>query len=114
MECDRLYQLLSANWQEDQQASLDVADHIRTCPNCQRGLTRLAGDLITEDSLSCEECRSRLPDYYEATHPTYALVHLSDREVARIVFHLGLCASCWEEYQQLALLWRLEEREGIE
>ncbi|HVB59683.1 MAG TPA: hypothetical protein VNE61_00690 [Ktedonobacteraceae bacterium] len=114
MKCDRLYQLLTTNWGEDQQACADIAEHIRTCPNCQRGLTRLAGELVTEDGLSCEECRSLLPDYYEATRPDYSLVHMPDRSVAQVAFHLGYCAACREEYQELTLLWHLEERERVE
>lgn len=114
MECNRLYLLLTANWEDDQQASVDIANHIRTCPNCQRGLMRLADELVTEDVLSCEECQSRLPDYYEATHPEYPLVHMSARAVAQVAFHLGHCAACREEYQELLLLWRLEERERVE
>jgi len=114
MKCDRLYQLLTTNWGEDQQACADIAEHIRTCPNCQRGLTRLAGELVTEDGLSCEECQSHLPDYYEATHPDYPLGHMPDRALAQVAFHLGYCAACREEYQELTLLWRLEERERVE
>jgi len=45
MECKRLYQLLTINWEDDQQANKDIADHIRTCPICQRGLMRLAANL---------------------------------------------------------------------
>src|SRR5579863_1799074 len=114
MECNRLYQLLTTNWGEDQQATVDIADHIRTCPICQRGLMRLAGELVTEDALSCEECQSRLPDYYEATHHEYSLVAMPDRAVAQVAFHLGQCAACREEYEELTLLWRLEERARVE
>lgn len=114
MECNRLYQLLTANKEDDQQAITDIAEHIRTCPDCQRGLMRLAGDLVVEDSLSCEECCSLLPDYYEATHPEYPLVTISFFDMAQVALHLSRCAACREEYQELAQLWRLEEREGVE
>lgn len=114
MECNLLYQLLTVNKEDDRQSTADIADHIRTCPDCQRGLLRLAGDLIVEDTLSCKECSSLLPDYYEATHPEYPLVTMPFRDIAQVALHLAQCAACREEYQELTQLWRLEERERVE
>lgn len=114
MNCNQLYQLLTPRGGENRRTNADIAEHILTCPDCQHGLMQLAGELLTEDVLSCDECLSLLPDYYEATHPGYPLVAMSDHAVTQVARHLGRCAACREEYQELLLLWRIEEREGIE
>ena len=110
MGCDELLRLLNTNWREDKGLSRSIASHIRSCPRCGHGAVRLAKALIASDPLSCEECRRRFPDYYEATRPEYPLVQMKDAELAEVVFHLSHCADCHEEYQELVLLSELEER----
>jgi hypothetical protein len=114
MECERLSLLLSFNWQSEEQQDEDITNHLRSCPLCQRGLIRLAHELEPRASLSCDECRLRLPDYYEATHPEYPLAEMPARAIVQVACHLSHCAACKQEYQELASLWRLEEREGID
>jgi hypothetical protein len=113
VECNELHRLLQTNWCEDDSCSSSIAAHIRSCPRCRNGLVRLFYDLSFEDPLSCEECRSRFPDYYEATHPDYPLVQMSDKEIAQVVFHLSHCVACHEEYEVLVLLSALEERDEM-
>src|SRR5947207_248763 len=87
-----------------------ILSHIRTCPQCDHGLVRLSEAIIANDTLNCEQCRSRFPDYYEATRLVYPLVEMSAKEMAQVAFHLSHCASCHEEYEELVLLSELEER----
>lgn len=104
-QCNQLYQLLTTQWQDAQLLDEALASHIRTCPLCERGLLRLARELLT-----CEACRLRFPDFYEATHPDYALVDMPEHEMARVAYHLSHCAHCRSEYQELVMLWRMEEQ----
>ncbi len=104
-QCNQLYQLLTTHWQDAQSLDEALANHIRTCQFCERGLKRLAREL-----LSCEACRLRFSDFYEATHPEYSLIDMPEREMAQVAHHLKQCAECKGEYQELALLWRMEEQ----
>lgn len=120
MGCDELRRLLlDTDWQENESVSSSVVAHIQTCPYCRHGLVRLAADLfqdvVDEDTmLSCEQCRSRFPDYYEVTRPDYHLVNMPASEVAQMAYHLSHCpSSCYEEYQELVLLSELEERDEM-
>jgi hypothetical protein len=113
VQCSELYQLLQMNWREDDSLSSPIVAHIRSYSQCQHGLVRLAYDLTVDDPLSCEECRSRFPDYYEATRPDYPLVQMADKEIAQVTFHLSHCAGCSEEYEVLVLLSELEERDEM-
>lgn len=60
--------------------------------------------------LSCDQCRARFPDYYEATRPVYPLVAMPEQQIAEVARHLGGCPTCHEEYADLVLLSELEER----
>jgi len=111
MGCSELHQLLMhTNWQLNESLSNIIVSHIRTCPQCDHGLVRLSETIIADDTLSCEQCRFRFPDYYEATHPEHPLVEMSTKEMAQVAFHLSHCVSCHEEYEELVLLSELEER----
>lgn len=113
MSCDRILQLLNADWQTDEvdtTTSRDVVAHIRSCPLCQHGLVFLSYALLSKDTLSCAQCRTRFPDYYEATRPTYPLVDIPEQHIAEVARHLGGCPSCHGEYEELVLLSELEER----
>jgi len=114
MGCSELHQLLMhTNWQGNERLSNVIVSHIRTCPQCDHGLVRLFEVIITDDTLSCEQCRSRFPDYYEATRPVYPLVEMSAKEMAQVAFHLSHCVSCHEQYEELVLLSELEERNDM-
>jgi len=114
MGCSELNQLLMhTNWQGNERLSNAIVSHIRTCPQCDHGLVRLSEAIIADDTLNCEQCRSRFPDYYEATRPVYPLVEMSAKEMAQVAFHLSHCVSCHEEYEELVLLSELEERNDM-
>ena len=117
MQCETLLRLLNSVRWEDGESSMagnDIAAHIRSCPLCQRGVVRLSEALIAGPTLTCDQCRARLPAYYEATRPEHPLADLSDWEVAGVARHLALCtSSCREEYEELMLLAELEERDEI-
>jgi len=113
MGCDRIAQLLNIDWQTeevDMTTYRDVVAHIRSCPLCRHGLIFLSRALLSEDTLSCDQCRARFPDYYEATRPTYPLVDMPEQQIAEVARHLGGCPSCHREYEDLVLLSELEER----
>jgi len=110
MACEELLKLLNTDWRGNQSESSCIVTHIRSCSLCCHGLVRLTKELVASDPLSCEQCRSRFPAYYEATRPEYPLVEMTDEELAEIAFHLSHCAACHEEYEQLVLLSELEER----
>lgn len=111
MGCSELHQLLMhTNWQDNESLSDFIVSHIRACQQCDHGLVRLTGAIIADDTLSCEQCRPRFPDYYEATHAEYPLVEMPAKEMAQVAFHLSHCISCHEEYEELVLLSKLEER----
>jgi uncharacterized CHY-type Zn-finger protein len=112
VECNELHQLLQTEWRKDKRLSSAIAAHIRSCPRCRRGLVRLAYDLKVDDPLGCEQCRSRFPDYYEATQPEYPLVQMPDNEIAQVAYHLRHCFACHEEYEVLVLLSELEESDS--
>jgi hypothetical protein len=112
VECNELHRLLQMDWREDIRLSSAIAAHIRSCPRCRTGLVRLAYDLTLDDPLTCEQCRSHFPNYYEATRPEYPLVQMPDNEIAQVAFHLSHCADCQEEYEVLVLLAELEERDS--
>ena len=113
MGCDELRRLLATAWSEDECLSKSIATHIRTCPQCHHGLTRLNEALVVEDDIGCEQCRAALPEYYEATRPEYTLVEMSAKEMAQVAFHLSQCDVCREEYEVLLLLAELEERDEM-
>src|SRR2546421_7388831 len=111
MGCTDLHQLLMhENWQENECLSNSIVSHIRACSHCDHGLVQLSEAVILEDPLNCEQCRSRFPDYYEATRPDHPMVEMSHKKMAQMVFHLSHCKSCHEEYTELVLLSELEER----
>jgi hypothetical protein len=117
MGCDELRQLLLyTDWRENDSLSNCVVTHMRTCPHCHHGQVRFIETLIGDDPfdpLSCDQCRSCFPDYYEATRPEYPLVTMPNAELAQVAFHLSHCASCHEEYEELVLLSGLEERDEM-
>ncbi len=113
--CDQLLKLLNTDWwtSEDGHACGRIAEHIRTCPQCIHGMVRLSHVLIAQDHLSCDQCRNRFPDYYEAIHPEYSLVDMRLLEIAEVALHLGGCAVCSEEYEEFVLLSLQEEQDEI-
>ncbi len=113
MRCEELYRLLNLYWrQEDRDIAFGlIATHIHTCPLCAHGLMQISKEFIASDPLTCEECRTRFPTYYEATHPDYPLARMSESEMAEVALHMGHCAACREQYRALALLSALEEEE---
>ena len=114
MRCQQLQRLLtSENTTDtyDEQTERLVA-HLRTCPRCQHGIIRLSRALIAHDTLSCDQCRQRLPSYYEATHPDYPLVKMSEQELREILIHLSHCTSCQDDYRFLATVAEMEEAEN--
>lgn len=113
MRCDELRHLLSVFWQESDIVSDLIAAHIRSCQSCNRGIELLSQVLITNDSLTCEQCRTYFPSYYEATRPDYPLVEMSNMELAQVALHLGNCSSCKEQYEMLVMLSELEERDEM-
>jgi hypothetical protein len=106
--CQALLQLLDTDREGSSTAS-SLAAHIRSCPLCHRGIVRLSRALLVRDVLNCDQCRARFPAYYEATHPEYPLVQMSEEEMREVVIHLGQCVRCQEEYEELVKLWRMEE-----
>jgi hypothetical protein len=115
MGCNELLQLLNTRgWAEGENLSIctAIATHVQTCPRCFRGIVRLAEAILTVDMLTCEQCRTYFPAYYEVTRPEYPLASLTDQEIAFVVLHLGNCAACSEEYRELVQLSALEEGEG--
>ena len=113
MGCEELRQLLNTHWRGNDSLSSWIATHVRSCTHCHHGLVRLTEALIADDPLSCDQCRTRFPVYYEATRPEYPLVQMKDAELAETAFHLSHCASCHEEYEELVLLSELEERNEL-
>ncbi len=113
MGCDRILQLLKMNWHGDGgEAAINskIIAHIRSCPICHHGLVRLSIDVLTSDMLTCDQCCTRFPAYYEATRPAYPLVTMPPDQIAEVARHLGNCPTCHEEYEELVLLAELEER----
>lgn len=113
MGCYELRHLLNTQGQEQDISTDLVAAHIYTCPNCSQGIVRLAQALLKEDTLSCDVCRTRIPDYYEATHPDHPLVKMDDADLLEVALHLKQCASCQEEYRAFVLLCELEEHDEM-
>jgi len=116
MGCDRILQLLNTDWwtdEVDMATSRNVVAHIRSCHLCHHGLVRLSRALLSKDMLSCDQCRARFPDYYEATRPIYPLVEMPELQIAEGARHLGGCPSCHEEYEELVSLSELEERHEL-
>ena len=112
--CETLLQLLNASeYAVGQEATTGLVAHVRSCPNCQRGIEQFSIAFIAHNVLTCEQCRARFPRYYEATRPEYALVEMAEIEIAEIAVHLGQCADCREEYEELVLLCELEERDEM-
>jgi hypothetical protein len=113
MTCETLLQLLNTvGWENGNDTAYErrIVMHIRSCSQCQRGIAELSEELLARQALTCDQCRERFPAYYEATRPEYPLVEMSDVEMAEMLLHLGWCASCREEYEELVLLSELEER----
>jgi hypothetical protein len=113
VHCDELRQLLTIYGGENDIISDFIVAHIRSCQTCNQGIELLSKVFITNDALTCEQCRLRFPSYYEATHLDYPLVEMSNIELAEVALHLGHCASCKEQYEMLVLLSRAEERDGM-
>jgi hypothetical protein len=113
MRCDELHHLFSIYAGENDILSDLIITHVRFCRTCNLGIEVLSKVLINNDALSCEECRSRFPSYYEATRPDYSLVEMSNIELAEVALHLGNCASCREQYEILVLLSEMEERDEV-
>ena len=113
MRCEELRLLLKVYEGEDDIVSDFIVAHIRSCQTCNQGIEYLSKVLITNDELTCDQCRSRFPAYYEATRPDYPLVEMSNIELAEVALHLGHCASCKEQYEMLVLLSEIEERDEV-
>jgi NMD protein affecting ribosome stability and mRNA decay len=113
MRCEELRLLLNIYEGEDDMISDFIAAHIRSCQTCNKGIERLSKVLITNDELTCEQCRSRFPAYYEATRPDYPQVEMSNIELAEVALHLGQCASCKEQYEMLVFLSEIEEHDEM-
>lgn len=116
MHCDELLRLLNAERQdgsEDIFTDSCIAAHVRLCPRCCHGIVELSETPGIQDGLTCDQCRLRFPAYYEATRSEYPLVEMTDREIVEVALHLGRCSSCQEEYEELALLSELEERDEM-
>ena len=111
--CDELRHLLTISAGENDTVNELVAAHVRSCQTCNQSIEQLAKVLMNDNALTCEECRSRFPSYYEATRPDYALVEMSDIELAEVALHLGNCASCKEQYALLILLSEMEEQDQM-
>lgn len=113
MRCQQLQRLLNSADTIDtsDEHTERIAAHLRTCPRCQQGITRLSKALIANDTLSCEQCRDLLPTFYEATRPDYPLVKMSEHELKAVLIHLSHCASCQSDYQFLATVAEMEEAE---
>src|SRR5947209_20057690 len=115
MRCEELYRLLNIYWQQDDRdiAYNLISAHISTCPSCARGMPMLSRALLSDDTLTCEQCRARFPTYYEATHPDHPLATMSDVEMAEIAIHLGNCCACREQYIELERLSTWEESDEM-
>lgn len=116
MGCNRIVQLLNMNWQGDGEGAAinrKIVAHVRSCPLCCHGLVHLSIDLLNGNMLTCDQCSTRFPDYYEATRPSYPLIKMPPHQIAEVARHLGNCASCHEEYEELVLLGELEERKEL-
>lgn len=113
MRCDELYRLLNIFWREEDRdiAYSLISTHIHACPTCARGLVQLSKALIAIDNLSCERCRARFPNYYEATHPEYPLATMPEIEMAEVALHLGHCSACREQYAALVQISMMEEND---
>ena len=112
--CETLLQFLNASeYAVGQEATTGLVAHVRSCPNCQRGIEQFSIAFIAQNVLTCEQCRARFPCYYEATRPEYSLVAMAEIEIAEVAVHLGQCVDCHEEYEELVLLWELEERDEM-
>lgn len=116
MECNELLQLLNTEgWEQgsDPHACPGIVAHLRSCRICLHGMVHLSNALLTGDMLTCEQCRTYFPAYYEATRPDFPLVSLPEQEIATIALHLSQCPICNEEYRELVLLSELDERAGF-
>ena len=111
MRCDELHQLMIAySRKQDKAIAFQlIATHARSCSLCARGLSHLAQALLSFDTLTCEECRTRLPNYYEATHPDHPQVSLPDTIIAAVAVHLGACPACHKLYTELFERAEMEE-----
>ena len=111
MRCAEFYRLLNIFWREEDRetgTSL-ISTHIHGCPVCAHGLDELAQALLAIDDLSCEQCQSRFPTYYEAAHPDYPLAAMPGSEMIAVSLHLGQCAACREQYLALEQVSQMEE-----
>ena len=115
MRCQQLLHLL--NTEEDvyakDGANSSIALHIRTCVRCQQGISQLTRALIALDALNCDQCRVRLPVYYEATRPKYPQATMPEKDMREVVLHLGHCLACQKVYQVFAELSEMEESEEL-
>lgn len=117
MECQALQRFLKSAWwltgdkkksDEQQISTTFLAAHLSSCPVCQKNLEQLSKDIFAEDALTCEECCSLLPKYYEEIHPLEGDTHtplLSTSGCIEVTIHLNTCTSCRTSYRVLAKLW---------
>lgn len=112
MRCDELNRLLQVYRQnKDRDIAFQlITSHILSCRSCARGLHQLTQELFALDILTCEQCRSRLPSYYEATHPDHPQIALPDTTIAEVALHMGHCHECSELFAALVEVSEMEER----
>lgn len=110
MGCEELRRLLAAGTGETQVDLEVAAAHLRGCPDCARGIDRLALELLSEGgALTCAGAQALFPGYYEATQQDVPLLSLTARERIMVALHLGGCASCREQFAVFCGLSRAEE-----
>lgn len=105
--CSVLSRLLEGVEVEDQVGK--GAGHVSRCPRCRHGVISPPRPLPGVAPVDCMVCLERLPSYYEATHPMYPLVPMSDADLFAVALHLGGCPSCSEQWDALVLLSVAEE-----
>ena len=117
MECQALQSFLKSAWwvtenkkksDEQQISNTFLSAHLSSCPVCQENLGHLSKDIFAENALTCEECCSLLPKYYEEIHPLEGDTHpslLSTSDCIEVTIHLNTCISCRASYHVLTKLW---------
>jgi hypothetical protein len=112
MRCEDLNRLLQVYYRSNNRDIVNqlITSHILSCSSCALGLHQLAQELLALDTLTCEQCRPRLPSYYEATHPDHPQVTLPDATIAEVALHMGHCRDCSQLYAALVQVSEIEER----
>ena len=110
MSCLELRRLLASDWCENEATRATISAHISGCSHCQYGLSQLAGEVLADEELSCEQARRLFPAFYEATRPDHPLVEMDDTTMAQMGHHLSHCETCRKEYSMLVCVSELEER----